>query len=385
MRVAKYILTAGFALLFLGCQHAILTYSLHREGGNAILFPPTKAARTSDGASSSIAIKRARRGGARIAGCDIANDVISLHWHGETANLSLHSQSFFASADQSPMQIERGMYLDPLLAIEQFRVDLSDRQLRGCLRADESERLRRAIVENLSLPPAVAYLFQLGSYDVNGYFDLTPDFRMQITSPIYREGVAPSPEALMGYETGNYALLSEGPGKRARLDLTSATEVLIGAAPLEKRSLRNELPFSKSLGYFRLLFMADEVSSNRITRAILISADEETKLAKASVRRQVRPDDFCNTLSIADVTCTIFPKNFGVSPELRVRVNGKNAFVRVGGMVQEVLRTERVRDEQPPSLKILRPFRGHLIPIKFDRRNEDVLKLVLLPGDEITF
>jgi len=131
--------------------------------------------------------------------------------------------------------------------------------------------------------------------------------------------------------------------------------------------------------------MKDESTSNRITRAVLLSAPDEAKLTKAVARPRDRPEDFCITLSIPDVNCTILPKNFGVSPELRVRVNQKDAFVPVGGMVQEVLDLQDPEASPPASLKVLRPFHGRLIPIKFDRSSRDILKLVLLPGDQITF
>jgi len=194
-----------------------------------------------------------------------------------------------------------------------------------------------------------------------------------------------SAKTLLGYETANYTFVREGPDSRTRLRLASATEVLIGAEPIEKRTLHKELPFSKSPAHFRLLFMTDETTSERITRAVLLSAPDETKLAQAIARRGNRPEDFCTTLSITDVNCTILPKNFGVSPELRVRLNQKDAFVRVGGIVQEVLNLENTEAGPPPSLRVLRPFEGRLIPIEFDRSSGDILRLVLLPGDKITF
>jgi hypothetical protein len=384
MRIAKLVstLAAALMILFLGCHHAALAYVLHRDGLDPILFPPTRVDNPTQ--TRSVGIRDARQATPKIE-CDIPGDLISLRWQGRTANLSFHSQAFFAvSSDQSPNQIGRGMFVDPLLAIDKFRLALAERQARGCLRATENERLRRAIVEDFPLPPAIAYFLQMGSYDITGYFDLTPDFRMQITSPIYPRGVEPSAKTLLGYETANYTFVREGPDSRTRLRLASATEVLIGTEPIEKRTLHNELPFSKSPAHFRLLFMTDETTSDRITRAVLLSAPDETKLAQAVARRGNRPDDFCTTLAITDVNCTILPKNFGVSPELRVRVNQKDAFVRVGGMVQEVLNLENTEAGPPPSLRVLRPFQGRLIPIEFDRSSGDILRLVLLPGDQIT-
>jgi hypothetical protein len=385
MPTARFLLLilAALVILFLGCHHAALAYVLHRKGPDPILLPPTRGGDSSQ--IVSVAVQGARQATPEMD-CDIAGNIISLRWHGKTADISFRSQVFFAnSANQSPNQIGPGMYVDPLIAIDKFRLDLAERQSKGCFRQIENDHLRRAIVENLPLPPAIAYFFQLGSYDITGYFDLTPDFRMQVISPIYPSGTQPSTKTLLGYETANYAFTREGSEGQRRLRLASAAETLISLPPVEKQTLRNELAFSKTPGYFRLLFMADETTSGRVTRAILLSAPDETKLNRAVARRGSRPDDFCTTLLIGEVNCTVFPKNFGVSPELRVRVNQKDAFVAVGGMVQDVLNLEDPEASPPPSLKVLRPFRGRLIPIKFDRSSKDILRLILLPGDQLTF
>jgi hypothetical protein len=370
----------------LGCQQAQMTYLLRGEGPDPILFPPAKGTGSSQSAPSSIAIKEARSNVPEHIDCDISTDLISLRWQGTTANVSFRSQPFFTvSSDQSDTQIDHGMYIDPIRAIEKFHADLADRQSRGCLREHESELLRRAIVESLPLPPAIAYYVQLGSFDTTGYFDLTPDFRMQITSPIYPVNTAQSPENLLGYETANYSFLADGPDDRICIRLTSAIEVLGDGVPVEKQTLRNELPFSKSAGYFRLLFMTYETSSKRITRAILLSAPSKDQLSPTVIHRQVSPDNFCASVSTADVSCTTFPENFGVSPELRVRINRKDSYVRIGAMVQEVLGRKGPKARAPRSLRIFRPFQGRLIPIKFDHSSGDILRLVLLPGDEVMF
>lgn len=154
---------------------------------------------------------------------------------------------------------------------------------------------------------------------------------------------------MIGYEAGNYVFVLDGSEKRLCLRLASATETLIGAAPVAKRSLPNGLLFARSPGYCRLFSMADEGSPGRITRAILLSASEQVSLKRAVAHRPPHADEFCATLADAGVTCTVFPKNFGVTPELRVRVNRKDAFVRVGGMVQEVLPRE-ASDGVPPKV-----------------------------------
>lgn len=388
-------------VLFLsGCGHAPATYQLRRQGLDPVLFPPTKLKETATASDIHISLKNSRARSESSQGCDIDGSVVSLSWQGTTAVVSLHTQSFFAAtADQSPNQIDRGLYVDPLLAMEKFHADLLDRQTKGCLSTIENTRLRRAIVENLPLPPTVAYFFELGSYDVTGYFDLTPDFRMITTSPLYQPGSDPTPDNLIGYETAHYVFVPDpqidpktgapasadtGNG-RIRISLSRATEVIHGDPAVEKSSLRNDLHLSKEPGYFRLLFMADDNAATvRVTRAIMLFAPDQSRLAQAVASRQVSAESFCATLAVPGVTCTIFPKNFGVSPELRVRANGQDYYIRVGGFLQEVL-DWRPGDHAPKTLKVRRPFRGRLIPVKFDPKSDDILKLVLLPGDEISW
>jgi hypothetical protein len=397
----------ALVLFLAGCSHAPMAYHLRREGLDPVLFPPTKVKETTTTTEIHVNLKNARAQSGSGSGCDIDGDVVSLRWQGTTAAVSLHPRSFFASAtDQSPNQSGRGLYIDPLLSMEKFHADLLDRQTKGCLRPDENTRLRRAIVENLPLPPTIAYFFELGSYDVTGYFDLTPDFRLLTTSIIYRPDSALTPDNVIGYETAHYVFVSDPkPGamsaaapvnsfassadadnNRIHLVLSRATEVIDGALAVEKQTLRNDLHFPQSPGYFRLLFMADDNAPTvRITRAVLLSAPDQNRLAQAVAIRQDSAENFCAALTVPGVTCIVFPRNFGVSPELRVRANGQDYFIRVGGFLQEVLDLQHPDDAPPKSLKVRRPYRGRLVPIKFDPNSRDILKLVLLPGDEITW
>ena len=403
----KQIALFALAVFLAGCSHAPMAYHLQREGLDPVLFPPTKIKETPTTTEIHINLKNARSQSASAPGCNIDGSVLSLRWKGTTAIVALHPQSFFTqAADQAPNQTGRGLYVDPLLAMEKFHSDLLERQTKGCLRPDENTRLRRAIVENLPLPPTIAYFFELGSYDVTGYFDLTPDFRLLTTSPIYRPDSALTPDNLIGYETAHYVFVpdpkpqansvaipsnsfaasADANGGRIRLVLSRATEVINGDPAVEKRTLRNDLHFPDAPGYFRLLFMADDNAATiRVTRAILLSAPDQNRLAQAVAVRQESAENFCATLAVPGVTCIVFPKNFGVSPELRVLANGQDFYIRVGGFLQEVLDNWHPGDEPPKSLKVRRPFRGRLVPIKFDPNSPDILKLVLLPGDEITW
>ena len=123
--------------------------------------------------------------------------------------------------------------------------------------------------------------------------------------------------------------------------------------------------------------------ANYVRRAILLAATDESELRKATPQGQIEAEGFCRKINVPGGTCVAFPANFGVNPELRVRVNDKYDFVPVGGMLFEVLRLQPNADP-PETLKVRRLYRGHLIPLKF-MANAEVLRLVLMPGDEITY
>jgi hypothetical protein len=80
-----------------------------------------------------------------------------------------------------------------------------------------------------------------------------------------------------------------------------------------------------------------------------------------------------------------FPSEFGVNPQMRVRVNGKESFVGVAGTVSEAMNLNGPIASVPKTLTVRRQFQRHLIPVKFDPASKDILQFVLMPGDEITW
>ena len=360
-----------------------MRYELRREGPNTLLFPP-KAGSNSEATASQIKISHARSHTPPGINCDIRGGLVSLHWQGKTAELTLQPESYFAELpSQASMPAKRSLRVDPLRGLEAFQNALLATQENGCLASDENRRLRRRLVESVPLAPEVAYFLELGSYDVTGFFDLTSDFRLEIISPIYPEGAARDPEHLKGYETAYYNFEGAPGSDRIRLSFAAAKQVLVGGAPVEKHSSQVSAALPNFSGYYRLLFMREEMPANSVRRAILLAAPEESELTKATPEGQSDAEGFCKNLKTAKVSCVAFPANFGVNPQLRVRVNEKYDFVSVGGMLFEVLGIDPKADP-PKTLKVRRVYRGRLIPIQFTDK-ADVLRLVLLPGDEVTY
>ena len=80
----------------------------------------------------------------------------------------------------------------------------------------------------------------------------------------------------------------------------------------------------------------------------------------------------------------MFPTLTGVNAEIRVKVNGKEAFARLGAQVNEVIR-EFDTDDMPRSVQVKRLFDKRLVPIKGDSDSKDLLALILMPGDVISY
>jgi hypothetical protein len=78
-----------------------------------------------------------------------------------------------------------------------------------------------------------------------------------------------------------------------------------------------------------------------------------------------------------------FSSDYGVDPQMRVLVNGKEDLVGISGTVRDALNLNRPGTVAPKNLIVCRLFEGRLIPEKFDPANNDILQLVLMPRDEI--
>ena len=117
----------------------------------------------------------------------------------------------------------------------------------------------------------------------------------------------------------------------------------------------------------------------------MLSSTDELQLDAGTKQLQDASVDTCEIVSTSGVKCIGFPPNFGVSVELRVRVNHKEAFVQLDGIVLDALGLKNLSADVPKSLRVTRLFQGRPVPIVFDRTKKDILALTLMPGDEITW
>ena len=371
---------AAALVLMTGCRHEPLTYQVARQGPTTLLIPPRQPA-----SEAGFAIKVRHATKTARSGCDLDDQLIRLRWKGTTAEATLKpGGSAPATANGTANQAQRlpALSLASPRDTDAARADVLTLATKGCLTSQEDERLRLALVEHFPLLPDAGHVFLFGDYGFTGVFDLTSDFRLHIIGPVYAPGSSVSTSKPTGYETTDYVFAGPGGDRRVTMSLSSVTETQLGRTEgVQKSAPQNALPFPRSLAYFRLLFRNDLSSSNH--SATIISAGDETQLNEATRLRESGPVDSCEGVSVQGATCTTFGAAFGVNAEMRVRVNGREVFVRVGGTVRDAIELRRPA-AAPPNLMVRRLYQGRLIPITFDPASQDILGLVLMPGDEIT-
>ncbi|HEY4837171.1 MAG TPA: hypothetical protein VIH72_01100 [Candidatus Acidoferrales bacterium] len=386
IRTIAVTVLATFALS--GCPHEPLAYHLVPQGSNTVLMPPTQAASADVNAPSfDLIIKNARQAKGSPADCDIAGDLITLHWEGKTANVKLKSESYVVAPGSgfAPPGPPR-MFLDPLTSMEKFRTDLENLETNGCLSPGESHRLNIALSEKLPLPSGARYRIRFGSFELTGIFDLVSDFRLNINGPVYSSGANGSAKQIIGYERAYYIFTPAQKGDLTQISFSSVTETDPGKAPFDKSKPQNTLALPESPGYFRFVLRTEAEASERISIATLLNAPDQKILAEATRQLISKPEASCKeAVTGAGANCMLFPPMVGVGIELGVHVNGRLVFVGLGGWLDETVKGSKPLAEIEKTLQVRRLYQGNLIPIKFDPTSQSIFALVLMPGDEITW
>ncbi len=284
-------------------------------------------------------------------GCDIDTDWISLRWTGKTARVRMTA----SDGDSGDLGGPDRMFTDDLKSIEAFRSALAADVDKGCLTADERSRIIAAITERFALPTMTAYQLRFGSFVQSGFVELTSDFRLKVVSPL------PS-----GVEVAYYSIAAAAKDDRMRLAFDSFTTNPPGTPPATPLSLPT------TADYFRVLFWTSRSSANHY--ATILAAENRSALENATRQFQAQPDGSCRVELGSGVACIPVPPDWAVNPELRVRVNGSDAYVRIGGTVSDAVEGER-------QVQVLRMFQGRPIPVK----GANLMRLVLMPGDQVSY
>ena len=341
MRVLAVCLSA---ILITACRHQPLAYTLVPKGPQIILNPPIPPA-------PELVLPRARQ-----------SQKTRLRHRWRLDHASLDRKNSPASAWLPPMAIPadrtaclptRSRASKPFVRIfspmwtKAASPPLNVRASSSPLRNDSPCR---------QTPPTISVS---DAFAQTGFVELTPDFRLKVVSPLPSDGV----------EVAFYSITAAPKDDRMRIAVDSFTTNPAGASPIAPLTS----PGHDRIG-FRALFWTTARSSVEPPTPPILVAENRPALDAATQAFQAQPDGSCRTSLGAGVTCVPVPLQWAVNAELRVRVNGSDAYVTIGGTVSQVAANQS-------HVTVMRMFNGRLIPVK----GENLMRLVLMPGDQITY
>jgi len=277
---------------------------------------------------------------------------------------------------------------------------------RDCVAAGQGLRLGSRIVESLPLDPSAAYRLLYASGARTGYVDLGPEIRLQVNSPVLREGTpadAPIMESsrvtgssnsmnltvegkssanLLGFETAWYAVRPKPMPNAIGYEIVpiSAEKHVGGTTEAEAGPVRNYFQFAPQAAFYRLFYKTDQGT----TKIVIAGAATRAELDRAAPALDSDPDA-CRKFGAG--MCVVLPQHVAANPDVVVMVNGREVALPVGASVRSAIQAGGEKD--PPrvlaQLSVRRLYRGKLVPVEFDRTSQEILGLILFGGEEISW
>jgi hypothetical protein len=258
-----------------------------------------------------------------------------------------------------------------------------------CFDPGQRRLMAARVLESVPLTTGAGFRLMHADDIRAGFIDLGPGNRVEVISPILRDGApqdAPLVEEtavggtdrrievtlkaspnLVGHETAWYSFEPKDGGGTQVAPISANASVRGIAMPLEAPA-RNYFTFTKAIGFYRLFY----------------KPEEETAVMVGALSRGQLPRDLGACGKSGGPECITLPKRVGINPYLEVSVNGKAMAVpaHMPPTIRSVIQAAQTRaDAVLPTLAILKPYAGKPMPVEFDRTKQDILGLVL-SGDE---
>jgi hypothetical protein len=271
----------------------------------------------------------------------------------------------------------------------------------GCISPGTGLSVMSRIVEALPLDPRVAHRLLRPEAKIS-WVEIGPESRLQVVTPIMRDGTAPdaplmettavsgsgttinvdvkATDRLLGYEMAWYGVVAKTGGPGFALAPVSVERTLDGRTEPAAAPMATYLRFPAESRFYRLFLKAD-VEGNAITQMVI------TAPTRAELDRQTKAIDADASLCGApDGLCVAVPRRAAIDVWLAVQVNGREVRVR-GGTVRGAIQAAGEKDAARvmPTLAVERPYRGGLARVEFDRASTDILEVMLLGGERISW
>lgn len=260
----------------------------------------------------------------------------------------------------------------------------------GCIAPGEAPKLAAGIAESFPIDPDAAFRVLYPN-------EIVPPVRLQVVSPILREGAPPdapiietsgngnsltltlkSSDNLMGYETALYAVQPKTTGAGYQIAPLYAERHTQQATERVSLPATNYFHFPPGAAFYRLFIKSNQTDFT----AFIVAASTRAELERLTGILDAGTAS-CEKLDAG--SCVAIPRRAALNAVVPVSVNGAEVWVRWGANLAEAIRNsgERQPEAIVPKLEVSRLFNGRPTPIDFDTSSPAILRLTLTGGEII--
>jgi hypothetical protein len=360
-----------FILLLVICPGCVIhkqsTYRLVPRSGNQILVPPGAA--NADVAQRTFNVKIAAAHG-------VCPPAITTHRKRIRVTLT---REFLSQ--------------QPIGWLTEWTADLESQ---GCIVPGAGPSLAQEIAEALPLE-----LNRASQLLFSSQLDITPQMRIQVVSPILREGAAPdspilesaetsgrgnsltvgikSSANLLGYETAMYDVQQRAGGRGLSIQPIYADRHIGAETEHRPEPAVNYFQFSADAAFYRVFYEAQQTEY----AAIIVAAPTRAELER---RTKVLAAGMASCEKLNNELCLAVPKQVAINGLVPVTVNGSQTWVTWGTNIGGVVRQAQERPANlSAKLAVYKLHNGKPAKVEFDRANPAIFNLTVSGGEVISW
>lgn len=269
-------------------------------------------------------------------------------------------------------------------------------EAQGCLATGDGTKLAQLVAESLPLELNTAFRLLHGSQ-----VDIGPHTRLEVVSPVFREGTPPAGTApeplettengsgltvivratanLIGFETAWYGIRPHAGHAGFSIVPLRAERKVQGKVDPMPAPATNVFAFPPDAAFYRLFYKADQTEFT----ALAVAARTQAGLEKRTRMLEAGPAS-CKTLN--NELCLAIPKGVGVNAYIAVIVNGNEVAIPWPATVQSAVQKDGEDARAILSRLVVRKdYGGRLVPVEFDRREHAILGLIVTGGETIAW
>ncbi len=273
----------------------------------------------------------------------------------------------------------------------------ADLESQGCIAPGTGPKLAEQIAE--SLPLDIDQAFHLLH---SNQIDITAQMRIQVVSPIVREGAAPdspilesvetsgrgnsltvgikSSANLLGYETASYAVQTKTGGIGLSIVPLYADRYIGAETERRPEPATNYFQFPSDAAFYRVFYEAQQTEYAAIIIAARTRAELERRTKLLGTGRAS-----CDKLN--NELCVAVPKQVAINGLVPVTVNGSQTLVNWGTNIGGAIRAAGGQQANLvlPKLAVYKLYNGKPVGVEFDHASPAIFNLIVSGGEVISW